>query len=322
VPSAQPHAIIRLEAGERTPLAAKVLEGIGTGIGRDAMPQPVVQGNIIPPGMRLYGGPFMLQLQQEKTFDAFTPQPRPASQNPSLYERYLRWQGPFVLAYTALTAILTRSFSRIVAALMLVNPRTALVGVDIAELSATARVIRAGCVMVGTRPNRPLRLPHLVLLDGARILTDRLEVSSALPLLEEEGDTATLLAQAASIAAAAGSPWGGAFKTVKIVVASDGSFDGKMATARIEGVSYTLGPVDDWHALPGAARRRQRGNYVLVLRREGPEQPLGLFALRPQLASGVAILVQTCQHYGVELAIVAGRPACLTGAGSACTYPS
>ncbi|HLG63827.1 MAG TPA: HAD-IC family P-type ATPase [Ktedonosporobacter sp.] len=305
-PSAQPHAIIRLEAGERTPLAAKVLDGTGTGIGRDGMPQPVVQGNTIPPGMRLYGGPFVLQLQPEKTFDAFTPQPRPAPQVPSLYEHYLRWQGPFVLAYTALTAILTRSFSRIVAALMLVNPRTALIGVDTAELSATARVIRAGCVVVGTRPNRPLRLPHLVLLDGVRVLTDRLEVSSVLPLAEEEGDTTTLLAQAAGIAAAAGSPWGGAFKAVKIVAASDGNFDGKMATARLEGMSYTLGPVDDWHALPGATRLRQRGNFVLVLRREDREKPLGLFALRPQLAPGVSTLVQTCQHYGVELAIVAG----------------
>ncbi len=304
-PSAQPNAVIRLETGERTPLAAKVLEGIGTGIGRDGIPQPVVQGHIIPPGMRLYGGPFVLQLQHEKTFEAFTPQLRPAPQTPSPYEHYMRWQAPFALAYTALTAILTRSFSRILAALMLVNPRTALIGIDVAELSVTARVIRAGCVVVGTRTNRPIRLPHLVLLDGVRVLTDRLEVSSALSLTEEEEDTTTLLALAAGIAAAAGSPWGGVFRAARTVAATDGSFDGKMATARIEDVSYTLGPVNDWSTLPEAARLRQRGNYVVVLCREGQERPLGLFALRPQLASGVSALVQTCQRYGVELAAVA-----------------
>lgn len=86
---------------------------------------------------------------------------------PSLYEHYMRWQGPFSLVYAALTALLTRSFSRTLAALMLVNPRTALIGIDSAELSASARVIRAGVTVVGTRPNRPIRLPHLVLLDGA-----------------------------------------------------------------------------------------------------------------------------------------------------------
>jgi hypothetical protein len=77
-PSAQPDAVIRLEAGECVPLAAKVLEGTGTGIGRDGMPQPVFQGSTIPTGTRLYGGPFVLKLENEKTFQAFTPEPRPA----------------------------------------------------------------------------------------------------------------------------------------------------------------------------------------------------------------------------------------------------
>jgi hypothetical protein len=111
-PSAQPDAVIHLEAGEHTPLAAKVLEGTGTGIGRDGMPHPVRQGSRIPPGMRLYGGPFVLKLEREHTFDAFTPQPRPAPVAPSLYDHYMRWQGPFSLAYAALTALLTRSFNR------------------------------------------------------------------------------------------------------------------------------------------------------------------------------------------------------------------
>src|SRR5512135_2962072 len=65
-PSSQPDAVIRLEASERTPLAAKVLEGTGTAIGIDGMPLPVVQGSIVPPGAKLYGGPFVLKLEHEK----------------------------------------------------------------------------------------------------------------------------------------------------------------------------------------------------------------------------------------------------------------
>ncbi len=59
-PSSQPDAVIRLETGERPPLTAKVIEGAGTAIGRDGMPLPVVQGSMVPPGSRLYGGPFVL----------------------------------------------------------------------------------------------------------------------------------------------------------------------------------------------------------------------------------------------------------------------
>ena len=86
--------------------------------------------------------------------------------------------------------------------------------------------------------------------------------------------------------------------------ATQGSFDGNVATATSEGVPYTLGPVEDWSSLPQAARYHQRGNYVLVLRSERKRRPLGILAVRPQLAVGIQELVQTCQHYGVELAVI------------------
>ena len=302
-PSAQPDAVIRLETGERTPLKAKVLEGTGTAIGRDGMPLPVVQGGSVPPGTRLYGGPFVLQLQSDESFQGFTPQPRPAPVAPSMYDRYLQAVGPLSLVYAAATALLTRSFNQTLAALLLVNPRTAAIGLDSADLDTAARVIRAGVTVVGTRTNRTIRLPRFVLLDGIRLLTDRLELTSALPLTGDY-DAAEILARAAGVAAAAGSPWGGVFRTTGSLPATHGSFDGRTATAYAEGVRYTLGPVEDWSSLPEAARLRQRGNYVLVLRSEREEKPLGILALRPQLATGIQELVQTCQRHGVELGVL------------------
>jgi cation-transporting ATPase I len=301
--SSQPDAVIHLEATEHTPQAAKVLEGTGTMIGLDGMPQPVLQGSIVPAGARLYGGPFTLKLQNEKTFQAFTPQPRPAPVAPTLYDHYMRLQAPFSLIYTAATALLTRSFSRTLAALMLVNPRTALIGIDSSDLGASTRVLRAGVTIVGTRPDRPIRLPHLVLLDGTRLLTDRLEITGTVPLSDDD-DIAEILAQAAGIAAAAGSPWGGVFHSTQPSAATGGSFDGKTATAQIAGERYSLGPVEDWSRLPEAARLRQQGNYILVLRKERQQKPLGLFALRPRLAPGVPELVQTCRRYNVELGVL------------------
>ncbi len=302
-PSAQPDALIRLESGERTPLAALVQEGCGTAIGLDAMPLPASPGLLIPPGARLYGGPFVLQLKGEASFETFTPQPRPAPVAPTLYDRYHRVQAPVSLAYAGLTALLTRSFSRVFTALLLVNPRTASIGMDSADLHASARVLRAGATIVGTRPGRTLRLPNLLLLDGARLLTDRLEVSNVLPL-NGEMSAAEAQARAGGIANAAGSPWGGIFHTTRPVAAVRGSFDGTIATAFVEGVRYTLGPVEDWRELPEASSLRQRGNYILALRREQSERPLALFAVRPHLAPGVQTLVAACQRRGVELALL------------------
>lgn len=301
-PSIQPGAVIQLETGERTPLPAKVIGGIGTAIGSDGMPLPAVQGGMVPSGALLYGGPFALQLHSEEAFQPFTPEPRPLSA-PSLYERYLQAVGPFSLIYAAATALLTRSFSQTLAALLLVSSRTATVGLDCADLGASARVLRAGVTVVGTRPNRNFRLPNLVLVDGIRPLTDGLELNSVLSLVEDY-DTAKVLAQAAGVAAAAGSPWGGAFRVVNRISASDGVFDGKAAFAYAEGVRYVLGPAEDWASMPEAAHLRRHGNYVLVLRRGDEERPLGIFALRPRLAPGVEELVQMCRRYGVQLGIL------------------
>ncbi len=203
---------------------------------------PVVQGSIVPPGARLYRGPFVLQLQHEKTFKAFTPQPRPAPLTPTLFDRYQQFLGPSSLLFAAGSALLTRSFNQTLAALLLVNPRTSLIGLDSADLNTSAWVARAGVTIVGTRKGCTIRLPQYVLLDGARLLTSRFELANALPL-SEEYDNAELLARAVGIAAAAGSPWGGIFRSTASVPATQGSFDGKEATAIAEGYAIRLVPL-------------------------------------------------------------------------------
>jgi cation-transporting ATPase I len=302
-PSAQPEATIRLEAGDRTPLAAEVLEGVGTAIGRDALPMPVVKGATIPAGARVYGGPFLLKLHSHETFQAFTPQPRPAPLLPTLYDRYARYSGLLSLIYAGATVILTRSFTRTLASLLLVNPRTAAIGLDSAELGASARMIRAGITVVGTRPNRSLRRPDMLLLDGTRLITDRLELSNAIPM-GEDMESSEMIALAAGVAAAAGSPWGGVFRTASSIRAESGSFDGYSAKATIEGIAYSLGPVEDWGAIPEAGELRQRGNYILLLRNKRENRTLGILALRPRLAPGVTELVEMCKRSHIELAIL------------------
>ncbi len=302
-PSAQPDAIIRLGAGEQTPLAARVLEGTGTAIGSDGLPLPATAGCTIPPGARLYGGPFVLQLQSEQSFRTFTPEPRPATAGPSLLDTYLRVLSPISFAFAAVTAIFTRSWRQTLTALLLVNPRAAMIGQECADMSASTRMIRSGITVVGTRRERPLHLPNIILLDGARLLTNRLELHTVLPIAGEYNET-DLLTLAASVAGAAGSPWGGALKSTDSLPATHASFDGYTATADVEDVRYTLGPVKDWSAFPSAAHLRRNGNYVLEFRSAREDAPLGLFGLQPHLISGIEQLLQICQNYHVKLGLI------------------
>lgn len=304
-PSDRPGAAIRLEAGEHTSRAAKVIEGTGVAIGPDGLPTPAAPGEMLPVGAQVFGGPVTVELQAGKAFRA---RPRPVPVAKSLYDRYTEVLGPLSLGYAALTAITTRSFSRTLAALLLVNPRAALTGLEGADLSASARVLRAGIIEVGTRPGRTIRRPDLLLIDGPRVITDKLEVLSVLPLSEGQ-ETGELLNYASGIAAAAGFPWGNVFPLAGRAPASDGTFDGRTASALLNGVKYTLGPASDDDALPTALRLRHRGDYLLILRNERAAQPLGVIVLRPHLAAGVQELVHTCHQHGVEIELISsGNP--------------
>jgi hypothetical protein len=301
-PPAQPGAVLRLGSGERPPLAAEVREGTGTATGRDGLPVLVAPGSTVDAGVRLYGGPFVLELKDAPS--SFAPEPRPAPPRRSLYGRYMRASALLSLGYAALSALLTRSLSRTFTALLLVNPRTAVIGMEAAATGASARVLRSGATVVSTRPDLVVRLPDALLLDGPRVLTDGLEVGGVLPLRENR-NISEILGRAAGVNAASGLPWGEAFPPADCVEASDGCFDGAAATAHIAGARYSLRPVEDRDQVPEAYRLRHRGEYLLVFGSEREERPLGVLALRPRLAAGVAGVVEACQHHGVRVGVIA-----------------
>ena len=307
--SAGPGDVIRLEAGDRTPRDGEVVEGTGTAVGRAGRPVRLAPGGTITAGSRVAGGPVVVRLSAGP---AFEPRPRPAPPAPHIYGRYAAALGPASLAYAALTLLVTRSPSRMFQSLLLVNARPALIGRDAANLNAAARVMRAGVVVVGTRPDRPIRLPDVLLLDGPRLLADGLELAGVLPVSDavEPSELQTL---AAAIAAAAGSPWGRAFAAtapVTQVIATDATFDGVAASATVAGTRYTLAPLSpDGSAPPPVGTVRRRGEYPLVLSHggvEGRADRVGLLMLRPRVLSGADELVEACRVHGVTLRVVRG----------------
>ena len=318
--SVQPGAVIHVEAGERVPLTAEVREGIGVAVGRDGMPMVVTRGSTIPAGASIYGGggPFVLELGSGKSF---TPRARPIPVTPSVHNRYLRAMEPLSLAYAVATALLTRSPARAFAALLLVNPLPAVVGAGAANAGASARVLRSGVTVVGTRPDRPVRLPGILLLDGPRVLTDGFELAGVVPLAEGI-EIDEIRRRAVAVAAASGSPWHGAFPLISSVPATDGVFDGRTATAVVEGMGHTLGPIGEWDQLPAAVRLRHRGDHLLFLHSERESRPLGLLALRPRLAPGAAELGRVCRRHQVEIGLLtSGDPVAARGVAQRAAVP-
>jgi calcium-translocating P-type ATPase len=295
--SVLPGAVIRLEAGSRVPREARVIEGTGTALGPEGRQMRILPGGQLAGGTLLLGGPFVLELQNAEPIDR---QPRPAPRPSSIYDSYLRIAGPAALALAVFQGLRTGSVGRAFETLLLLNLRPAVMGMEAARLLAAGRALRGGATVAAIRPAQPLILPGALLLDGARLLTDGVEVDRVMPF----GPTTTgerVLELAAAVSEAAGAPWGAVF-TAKHAAATDGSFDGWTAFARIDGTEYQLCQArgESGTALIPATDR----DLLLTLRGPGGAV-LGLLTLRPRLTKGIAELIDACRTHGVELAVLA-----------------
>jgi calcium-translocating P-type ATPase len=288
---AHPGARIELEPGERVPLKATVLSGFGTAISRGGELVAVAPGESLDAGMRLSGGPITVELEGEP---GFVPRTRETPPTPTAYDRYLNLLPPVSLGYAALTGVLTRSMGRALTALLLVNPRAALIGAESADNGAAARVLRQGVIVVGSREKRPISRPDALVIECPRALSDGLELSCARSLVEDLSED-DVLRLAAGVAAAAGSPWGDVFRSNDAVAAVDGTFDGRIASAEIDGDRWLLAP----------ARSQGDGTcYVLELRHGRRSASVGRIELQLRAAAGLGQLLAACRRWQVPIELV------------------
>ncbi len=299
---AVPGETVRIKAGERCPLAGDVIEGTGTMIGRDGLPHPLGPGAAVAGGARVCGGPFVIELQADRSFE---PGHRPVAEPRTRLDRYLALLSPASLGYAVLVGVLTRSPTRMLSALLLVNARPALIGAEAADSAASTRILRSGVTVVGGPSGRRVRLPGVLLIDGTRVLTDRrLQVGKVISL-RPDLDEPEILSLAAGIAAASGSPWGPAFPASGHAAARAAVFERDGASAQVGRGRIRLGEPPALHGIPGAVQLRDRGHRLLVLTREGDARPLGMVTLRPRLADGALRLLDACAARGVAVELLA-----------------
>jgi calcium-translocating P-type ATPase len=302
--AAEPGSVVRLEAGAIVPHEATVVEGTGTGTDASGHPVSLAPGATVPAGALLAGGPFVLQLEGAEAFDVGG---RPAGPRQNLADYYYRWGGVAAAIYVAFTAVRTLSPLRAFEALLLMNPRTAVIGEAIANLAAAARTLRSGVIVVGTRPKRNIQLPDVLILDGARLLIDGLEITEVRTcnpaVLPRE-----VLAVAAIVSTAAGSPWGSAFPKASNAVVTHAAFNGLWATAHVDGDVYNLGPPEDLDAIPDdlvQSLTESGASYLLELRNGDEDTSFGLIALRPRIRTGANVLLEKARQHGVEVRVLA-----------------
>jgi cation-transporting ATPase I len=299
---AHPGEQIEVCAGERLPLRGQVISGFGTVISRHGEIVAIAPGRSVDAGARLQGGPAVVELEGEAPFLA---QARVAPPTPTVYDRYLSLVPVASLGYAALTGIATRSLGRALTGLLLVNPRPALIGSEAADNGAAARVLRHGVTVVGSREKRPISRPDALVIESPRAIVAGLELAAVRTGPSSDADEDAVVRVAAGVSAAAGSPWGEVFARVEALDAVDGTFDGRIASAEIDGRRWSLAPPRQPAEERERAEQREQPALVLELRRSGSPGPIGHVELVLAPAPGLDQLVGVCRRCGVRLELAA-----------------
>jgi calcium-translocating P-type ATPase len=272
-----PGDTIRVVAGDRLPLRGRVVEGHGATTGADGLPRPVQPDSAVDAGARVVSGRLVVELAGHDTFD---PPVRPVPAPLPPVRRYAEYAGLFSVGWAALTLVRTRSPARALTAALLVNPRPAMVGADMADAGASARVLRAGATIVGTRPDRFVHLPDVLVLERPRVAAEGFEVAQVMPLADDVPAMPAELVDAA--------------------LHASGEVPGDVDT---DGGHYRLDTAEDVRDRPAYETLHERGEHVLALRAD-TGRPVALVGLRPRSAPGLDALVAACERRGTPLVMV------------------
>ncbi len=280
-----PGSTIVLTVPERTPLPGRVREGAGTAWGPDATYIALRPGTLLPAGSRIVSGSCRIDVFTPSLSSGHRPPPKARLH---LYERYLLVTGPTAVVLAVVTGVATRSWLRAFEALVLVNARTALIGAEAADLSATACASQMG-ILTTNIAGRPIRRPDVIVLANARTISGLPELANVVSL--RDGVTKEeALPLAAAVSSAAGHPWGPIFPKGPWPTGVSGRFDGRSASAEVNGLRVVLTAVGE-DETPPTRYPVENGEIVLQLAHEA-EGPLAVLIFRPTARPGAHELMK------------------------------
>jgi cation transport ATPase len=291
-PSAHPGATIRLDDGDHAPLAGTVLEGRASLIRADGTFELVGPGARVEAGEIVHGAKTLV-VRLDDDAGLMASESHDGAPPPRLYAGYLQTTGRTSLAAAALAGLVTRSPAAMFTSLLLVNARPAVVGYEMAETGARARVQRSGAILPGTRRRR-LERPDLLVVDGVRGLGVSYTIGAVEPpagpnarerLLRCAG-ALSAGARLPCAAALAGSAAGDLAHCEQLTDAVRGRLDGEDVSMRV-----------------AAAGER------LVLDVTAGGAPAGSVSLGMVPARSAEALVSAARRLGVQVALVPETPA-------------
>jgi cation-transporting ATPase I len=295
-PSVHAGAVIRIESGQRLPAAAQIVEGQGSTLAPGGEVVAVKPQDRVAAGSRLQGGPFVVELLGHRSREL--PERPPAT--PTLTERYAEKLNLVSLACAGASLLVTRSPWRALESMLLVNPRPALVGAEMANIAADLRVTRSGLVVVGTRARRHVDRADVLVLECLRMLMDGYRLRGIISLRGHEPEA--ILAHAAGISLACGSPWGNVLPAAQASQAEHGHFENGLASARIGGQLYHLRIPPAELAERWTGRRIEPTEIPLLL--EQGRQRIGVLLLRVQIPPGLQRLREMCQKHRIRIMVL------------------
>src|SRR5262249_56172573 len=116
------------------PVGGRVKQGVGSQVDRDALPQPIGPGSELPSGARVFGGPFVIELDGSGSIRQCVRGLDPEG------GRFELWAEGVALAVAGLMLAATRSPSRALGVLLLLSSRTEIIAREAADRGASRPV--------------------------------------------------------------------------------------------------------------------------------------------------------------------------------------
>ena len=288
-----PGSIVQISPGNRLPLPATMLDGDAIVLAPNGLTEHV------RPGRTLAAGSLVLQGQGAVCCQALDATPVSDSSErrplPLLTRRYFDLIGLLAIGVAAVSGLRAGSLGAAGRSLVLLNARPALIGAEVADLSAVGRALRSGALVTRLTPGRRLTRPTALVIDHPVLLIDGFELESIHPF-DGRLPVSEALEHSARLALEQRLPFAGAFP-----LTGGGRRNGSRDWREFE--LTLLAEHEDSNTRDDPELVRV-DNLRVYLRERSSGSLTAVISLRPRLSPAAQALLRRCREEGVSVTIL------------------